>query len=190
MASGTRPSRRPLAAPSIAPMIPMSPQAPICHGVHGPWLKTKFELNAAIAPTAKPGAPPSAKPLRSTMSVIGLTLGSGANAMRPSAARAASVATSASTFDDGCARSYQPKPAASATARTAKAPSCQVTEGSPPRGIQPRGPSPTSGLRPAEVGHALSNPLRPRLRRQLAHDPGGLRGEVPPAGEDLLDRTV
>ena len=45
------------------------------------------------------------------MSVVGLTLGSGAKATRPSAASAASVATSASTFDDGCARSYQAKPA-------------------------------------------------------------------------------
>ena len=48
------------------------------------------------------------------MSVVGLTFGSGANAIRPSAASAASVATSASTFDDGCERSYQAKPAASA----------------------------------------------------------------------------
>src|SRR3982074_2474053 len=44
------------------------------------------------------------------MSVVGLTLGSGANAIRPSAASAASVATIASTLLDGCVRSYQAKP--------------------------------------------------------------------------------
>ena len=50
------------------------------------------------------------------MSVVGLTLGSGAKAMRPSAASAASVATSASTRELGWLRSYQAKPAASASA--------------------------------------------------------------------------
>src|SRR5919197_3572691 len=182
-----RPIRRPVTAPSAAPTRPTSPHAPICHGVHGPWPKTRFEASAAIAPTAKPGAPPSAKPLSRTMSVVGLTLGSGAKATRPSAASAASVATSASTFDDGCARSYQAKPAARAIARTAKAPSCHVTERSPPRGIQPRGPRPTFGLRPPETDRkSLADPLCPRLRRQLAHDPGRLGREVPAAGEHLL----
>ena len=61
------------------------------------------------------------------MSVVGLTFGIGANASRPSAASAASVATSASTFADGCARSYQAKPAASASERGARnEASCQV----------------------------------------------------------------
>src|SRR5918998_168025 len=49
------------------------------------------------------------------MSVVGLTLGSAANATRPSAAIAASVATSAITRVVGCVRSYQTKP----TTRTA-----------------------------------------------------------------------
>ena len=71
---------------------PAAPQAAICHGVHGPWPKTRFEASAATAPTTKPGAPPSAKPAISTMSVVGLTLGNGANAIRPIAASAASVA--------------------------------------------------------------------------------------------------
>src|SRR3954447_7359918 len=53
----------------------------------------------------------------STTSVVGLTLGGAGNATRPSAASAASVATSASSFADGRARSYQAKPAASASAR-------------------------------------------------------------------------
>ena len=41
-------------------MMPVTPQAAICHGVHGPWPKKKFEVSPAIAPTANPGAPPSA----------------------------------------------------------------------------------------------------------------------------------
>ena len=60
------------------------------------------------------------------MSVVGLTLGSGAKATRPSAASAASVATSASTREDGRWRSYQTKPAPSARARTAKDASSQL----------------------------------------------------------------
>ena len=50
------------------------------------------------------------------MSVVGLTLGSGANASRPSVASAASVATSATVREDGRERSYQAKPPASASA--------------------------------------------------------------------------
>jgi hypothetical protein len=61
------------------------------------------------------------------MSEVGLTLGSAAKAIRPSAANAASVATSATILASGCARSYQAKPPASATARIVNAPTCQVT---------------------------------------------------------------
>ena len=53
------------------------------------------------------------------MSVVGLTFGSGANAIRPSAASAARVATSAITRAVGCARSYQAKPARERDARGA-----------------------------------------------------------------------
>jgi hypothetical protein len=49
----------------------------------------------------------------STMSSVGLTLGNGAKASRPAAASAASVATSASTFEVGWLRPYHAKPAAS-----------------------------------------------------------------------------
>ena len=48
------------------------------------------------------------------MSVVGLTFGSAANATRPSAAIAASVATRAITRVVGWVRSYQTKPTASA----------------------------------------------------------------------------
>jgi hypothetical protein len=40
--------------------MPTPPHAHICHGVHGPCPKKTFEAKAATAPTAKPGAPPSA----------------------------------------------------------------------------------------------------------------------------------
>src|SRR5439155_1446020 len=82
------------------PPTPTRPQATICHGVHGPCPNTRLELSAPIAPTAKPGAPPRTKPLRNTMSVVGLTLGSGAKATRTAAARAASVALRARSLDD------------------------------------------------------------------------------------------
>jgi hypothetical protein len=61
------------------------------------------------------------------MSVVGLTFGSGANATRPSAARAASIATSASTFEEGWPCSYQRKPAARAQNRTTNEASSQLT---------------------------------------------------------------
>ncbi len=43
-----------------APSTPVAAHAAICHGVHGPCPKKKLEVNAARAPTANPGAPPSA----------------------------------------------------------------------------------------------------------------------------------
>ena len=58
IASGMRPSRRPLTTPSHAPSRPTEPHAAICHGVHGPWPNTMFEASAPTAPTTKPGAPP------------------------------------------------------------------------------------------------------------------------------------
>ena len=125
-AVGIRGSRPRHSSAQPAPMIPIRPQPTICHGVHGPWPKTRLEDNAASAPTAKPGAPPSTKPVRKTMSVVGLTLGSGAKAIRPSAASAASVATMANTLLDGCVRSYQAKPSASTSASSVKVVSCQV----------------------------------------------------------------
>ena len=108
--------------PSPAPNSPQAPQATICHGVHGPWPKNRFETSAATAPTTNPGAPPSTYPAITTMSVVGLTLGSGAKATRPRAASAASVATRASTRVPGCVRSYQAKPTTSAAPRISSEP--------------------------------------------------------------------
>ncbi len=64
------------------------------------------------------------------MSVVGLTFGSAANATRPSAAIAASVATSASTRVLGCVRSYQTKPTTITAPRSSIEPAIQLT--SPP----------------------------------------------------------
>ena len=66
------------------------------------------------------------------MSVVGLTFGSGANAIRPSAASAASVATSASTRAVGCDRSYHAKPATRARPSTTSEAASQLTA-RPPR---------------------------------------------------------
>ncbi len=85
----------------MARASPVTPQAAICHGVHGPWPKKKLEVRPASAPTTNPGPPPSAKPAINTMSVVGLTFGRAAKAIRPSAASVASVATSASTRESG-----------------------------------------------------------------------------------------
>src|SRR6266550_1205535 len=111
-ASGQRPiSRRPVAQASTPPSTPAPPQPTICQGVHGPCPKKTFDASAATAPTAKPGTGPSAYPAKSAISVVGLTFGIGANAIRPTVARAASAATSESTFADGRERSYQANPA-------------------------------------------------------------------------------
>ena len=64
-----------------------------------------FETRAVIAPTANPGEAPRANPAIRTMSVVGLTFGSGAKASLPATARPASAATSASERVDGRPRS-------------------------------------------------------------------------------------
>ncbi|MEJ7655696.1 MAG: hypothetical protein WKF33_01555 [Thermoleophilaceae bacterium] len=40
--------------------MPTPPHAAICQGVQGPCEKKMFETSAVTAPTANPGAPPSA----------------------------------------------------------------------------------------------------------------------------------
>src|SRR4051812_2798244 len=116
------------------------------------------------------------------MSVVGLTLGSGANAIRPSAASAASVATMASTLLDGCVRSYHAKPRPSTATSSVKVVSCQVmgvtahgaaaaAHGSPSRSRADR--LPLGQQRGAGGGQ----------QRAAAGDPRGLGGEVPAAGQ-------
>ena len=90
------------------------------------------------------------------MSVVGLTLGSGANAIRPSAASAASVATSASTRALGWLRSYQAKPAASARPRTRNEASDPAHAPAPPS-ARPRAQQ--RGARPPAAA-----PAPPRMR--------------------------
>ncbi len=96
------------------------------------------------------------------MSVVGLTFGSAANAIRPSAANAASVPTSATIRASGRLRSYHPKPAASASARIPKAASCQLMPAPPSarrgggRGAGQASTIPCSGVSAA--------PAPPRIR--------------------------
>ena len=100
--------------------------------------------------------------------MVGFTFGSGANAIRPSAASAASVATSAITRAVGCARSYQAKPAASATASSANEASDPAHVTASARHAQQRG----AGLGIERAAGA-------------AEHARGLRGEVPAAAEHL-----
>src|SRR3954468_18014466 len=124
----------------------------------------------------------------STMSVVGLTLGRGAKAIRPSAARAASVATSASTRDVGCVRSYQPKPAPSARTRTSEDAAIQLTR--PPPGSR-RAPGAAAG--PPRGGAGGAGEPRGALlggQRARAEHARDLRREVPAAAEHLGGRRV
>src|SRR5262249_18971079 len=125
-ASVSRPTLR-VPSASAAPRIPQSPQAAICQGVHGPCPNQKLETSAASAPTAKPAAGPSAYPAKTTMSVVGLTLGKAAKAIRPAIASAASTATRARTWAGGRERSYQAKPPSSTAPTIRKLTSCQLT---------------------------------------------------------------
>src|SRR3954465_12003284 len=98
------------------------------------------------------------------MSLVGLTFGIGANAIRPTTASAASAATSATTLAGGRERSYQPNPSASTAAST-------KNETSRPR--RPRGPArPPAG----RTGRAASSPRQPPLEHR-----GALLGRQAPA---------
>ena len=110
------------------------------------------------------------------MSVVGLTFGSGANAIRPSAASAASVATSASTREVGCVRSYHAKPAAEREAEDEQ------------RGGDPAHCT-TSGRRSGGRARSSAAPSSGE-QRAAAEDAGGLGGEVPAAAEHLGGRRV
>ena len=110
------------------------------------------------------------------MSVVGLTLGSGAKAIRPRAASAASVATSARTRELGCERSYQAKPAASAGAED------QRTR----RAASSRGDLDRQAPRAA----ARAPSLRHQRPARAPEDARGLGGEVPAAAEHLGGRAV
>src|SRR5262245_43283552 len=109
-ANGTRPR---MAGASSAPATPHAPQASICHGVHGPWPRKKFEASAATAPVAKPARAPSAAPAATVITVTGCTPGTATKSTRPAAATAASVATSAISFDALGPVSSQAAPATS-----------------------------------------------------------------------------
>ena len=77
-----------------------------------------------------------------TMSVVGLTLGKAAKAIRPAIASAASAATRATTCAGGRERSYQAKPPSRTAPRIRKLASSQVINLAPRAG----GPTPCSGV--------------------------------------------
>ena len=107
------------------------------------------------------------------MSVVGLTFGIAAKASRPTTASAASAATSASTRAGGFSRSYQPKPAARASASSSIEAACQLTAPPPQRGAAPERGRTLLGQQRRAVGHA-----------------GDLGREVAAAAEDLGRRPV
>ena len=102
------------------------PQPAISHGVHGPWPNHRLETAAASAPTANPGAAPTAKPVMRTTSVVATTFGIGVRTRRPATASAASAATSATSRAGGRERSYQANPPRSAMASRAYAYASQL----------------------------------------------------------------
>ena len=110
------------------------------------------------------------------MSVVGLTFGSGANAIRPSAASAGQRRDHRDhARRSACARSYQAKPAASAISRIENAAPAQR------HGATPRDESSAQQLR-ALLGRERAAQAAEHARR--------LGGEVPAAGEHLARGTV
>ena len=69
-----------LSVPETKPTIP---SANICHGVHGPWTKKKFDANALTAPIKNPASLPKHIPETMTSAADGLNCGSAENAIRP-----------------------------------------------------------------------------------------------------------
>ena len=105
------------------------------------------------------------------MSVVGLTLGSAANATRPSAAIAASVATSAITRVVGWVRSYQTKPTSRTAPRTSVEAAIQLM-------------SRTGGPKERRAF------LRGQRAARAAEHARDLGGEVPAAGEHRVRLRV
>ncbi len=54
----------------------MAPKHSICHGVHGPCPKKKFDTNADSAPTRKPAPGPRHTPVMTTNAPMGFNCGS------------------------------------------------------------------------------------------------------------------
>src|SRR6266566_599884 len=125
--NAARATRRRRSLGASAPTTPQAPQPSICHGVHVPWPRKKFETNAAKAPTAKPLRAPNAAPAATVITVTGCTPGMAAKRTRPAAAAAPSVAINASSLAESGPRSRQATPAASNANATSSSdrPSCE-----------------------------------------------------------------
>src|SRR5512141_1431271 len=113
-----RASLRRSSGAASAPATPHAPQPSICHGVHDPCPRKKFETNAATTPTAKPLRAPSAIPATTAITVTGCTPGMAAKRTRPAAAAAPRVAISTSSLDESGPRPSQAIPAASSAKAT------------------------------------------------------------------------
>src|SRR5919198_6194899 len=180
-------SRRRRNGAASAPTAPQPPHASICHGVQGPWPRTKFEASAAIPPTATPARSPSATPAATVITVTGWTPGTAAKRMRPAAAAPASVATSATSFAEpgpDSSQSAPPRRTPPATRRSASAPS------SGPRASQrPRAHSPGAAVNARALGNErlasrveADDAIRHRAREDevVGDDEGGATRGLPP----------
>ena len=97
-----------IAAKSPAP-YPTRPHAYICHGVHGPCPKKKFDASAANAPTMNPLFLPNTTPAMIATALTGLKSGIGANRIRPAAASAARTTVGMMSRRRGVEDSYVAK---------------------------------------------------------------------------------
>src|SRR3954465_6799202 len=111
------------------------------------------------------------------MSVVGLTFGIGANAIRPTVASAASAATSDTTRAGGRERSYHANAAAGGGARTP-----ETRGGARPPARRTTRAATSSHQLPLEHVRSLLRRQRPRGAAEHARHVGG---EVPAAGEHL-----
>src|SRR6266540_7520439 len=98
---------------SNAPAAPHAPHPSIWYAVHGPCARKKFDVNAAIIPTAIPARSPMAAPATIAITVTGCTPGTAAKSTRPAAATPASVATRATSLAESGPLSNQTTAAAS-----------------------------------------------------------------------------
>src|SRR5436190_15601844 len=154
-----------------APTTPQPPQASICHGVHGPWPRKKFDASAARAPTPKPARAPSAAPAATAITVTGCTPGIAAKRTRPPAAAAASVATSANVLlapSPGSSHAAPATSSAAASRRSASAPCRGVVaaQAAAARATAAAPPITVLDIRELPVGRQRDDAVGDRLREQ------------------------
>src|SRR5262245_18560872 len=185
-------ARRRMSGASRAPASPQAPQPSICHGVHGPWPRKKFDASAASAPVANPALGPSAAPAATVITVTGWTPGMATKRTLPAAATAASVATRTISFEavgpvssqaapaaispSAATRSGSPESAGSSATQTADA----ATAASAPRAANLGTRALLRAKRDRSIGDVAREDevVRDHERRPVARVPPQLGGEL------------